>query len=35
MTQPDWLGWVVRLQAIAQAGLELTDGPPELPPDLD
>jgi ADP-ribose pyrophosphatase YjhB (NUDIX family) len=27
VTQPDWLGWVVRLQAIAQAGLELTDGP--------
>jgi len=25
--QPDWLGWVARLQAIAQAGLELTDGP--------
>jgi len=24
--QPDWLGWVTRLQAIAQAGLELTDG---------
>jgi ADP-ribose pyrophosphatase YjhB (NUDIX family) len=24
--QPDWLGWVGRLQAIAQAGLELTDG---------
>jgi hypothetical protein len=24
--QPDWLGWVARLQAIAQAGLELTDG---------
>jgi ADP-ribose pyrophosphatase YjhB (NUDIX family) len=23
---PDWLGWVARLQAIAQAGLELTDG---------
>ncbi len=27
MTQPDWLGWVARLRAIAQAGLELTDGP--------
>jgi ADP-ribose pyrophosphatase YjhB (NUDIX family) len=26
VTQPDWLGWVARLQAIAQAGLELTDG---------
>jgi ADP-ribose pyrophosphatase YjhB (NUDIX family) len=25
--QPDWLGWVARLQAIAQAGLELTEGP--------
>jgi ADP-ribose pyrophosphatase YjhB (NUDIX family) len=25
-TQPDWLGWVTRLQAIAQAGLELSDG---------
>ena len=25
-SQPDWLGWVGRLQAIAQAGLELTDG---------
>jgi ADP-ribose pyrophosphatase YjhB (NUDIX family) len=24
--QSDWLGWVGRLQAIAQAGLELTDG---------
>jgi ADP-ribose pyrophosphatase YjhB (NUDIX family) len=24
--QPDWLGWVARLQAIAQAGLELTEG---------
>jgi ADP-ribose pyrophosphatase YjhB (NUDIX family) len=24
--EPDWLGWVARLQAIAQAGLELTDG---------
>jgi ADP-ribose pyrophosphatase YjhB (NUDIX family) len=23
---PDWLGWVARLQAIAQAGLELTEG---------
>jgi ADP-ribose pyrophosphatase YjhB (NUDIX family) len=27
VTQPDWLGWVARLQAIAQAGLEHTDGP--------
>jgi ADP-ribose pyrophosphatase YjhB (NUDIX family) len=27
VTRPDWLGWVARLQAIAQAGLELTDGP--------
>jgi ADP-ribose pyrophosphatase YjhB (NUDIX family) len=27
VTQPHWLGWVVRLQAIAQAGLELSDGP--------
>ena len=27
MSQPDWLGWVARLQAIAQAGLELSDGP--------
>ena len=27
MSQQDWLGWVARLQAIAQAGLELTDGP--------
>jgi ADP-ribose pyrophosphatase YjhB (NUDIX family) len=27
VTQPDWLAWVTRLQAIAQAGLELTDGP--------
>ena len=26
MSQQDWLGWVERLQAIAQAGLELTDG---------
>ena len=26
MTQPDGLGWVARLRAIAQAGLELTDG---------
>jgi ADP-ribose pyrophosphatase YjhB (NUDIX family) len=25
--QRDWLGWVARLQAIAQAGLELSDGP--------
>ena len=25
--QQDWLGWVARLQAIAQAGLELSDGP--------
>jgi ADP-ribose pyrophosphatase YjhB (NUDIX family) len=24
--QPDWLGWVARLQAIAQAGLELSEG---------
>ena len=30
MTQPDWLGWVARLQAIAQAGLELSDGPYDL-----
>jgi ADP-ribose pyrophosphatase YjhB (NUDIX family) len=27
VTEQDWLGWVVRLQALAQAGLELTDGP--------
>jgi ADP-ribose pyrophosphatase YjhB (NUDIX family) len=27
VTQQDWLGWVARLQAIAQAGLELSDGP--------
>jgi ADP-ribose pyrophosphatase YjhB (NUDIX family) len=27
VTQPDWLGWVARLQAIAQAGLQFTDGP--------
>ena len=27
MSQQDWLGWVERLQAIAQAGLELSDGP--------
>jgi ADP-ribose pyrophosphatase YjhB (NUDIX family) len=27
VSQPDWLGWVARLQAIAQAGLELSDGP--------
>ena len=27
MSQQDWLGWVARLQAIAQAGLELSDGP--------
>jgi ADP-ribose pyrophosphatase YjhB (NUDIX family) len=27
VSQSEWLGWVVRLQAIAQAGLELTDGP--------
>jgi ADP-ribose pyrophosphatase YjhB (NUDIX family) len=27
VSQPDWPGWVARLQAIAQAGLELTDGP--------
>ena len=26
MLQPDWLGWVARLQAIAQAGLELSEG---------
>ena len=26
MTQPDWLGWVARRPAMAQAGLELTDG---------
>ena len=30
MFQPDWLGWVARLQAIAQAGLELSDGPYDL-----
>ena len=30
MSQPDWLGWVARLQAIAQAGLELSDGPYDL-----
>jgi ADP-ribose pyrophosphatase YjhB (NUDIX family) len=30
VTQPDWLGWVARLQAIAQAGLELSDGPYDL-----
>jgi ADP-ribose pyrophosphatase YjhB (NUDIX family) len=30
VTRPDWLGWVVRLQAIAQAGLELSDGPYDL-----
>ena len=30
MTGPDWLGWVVRLQGIAQAGLELSDGPYDL-----
>ena len=30
MTRPDWLGWVVRLQGIAQAGLELSDGPYDL-----
>jgi ADP-ribose pyrophosphatase YjhB (NUDIX family) len=28
--QPDWLGWVARLQAIAQAGLEHSDGPFDL-----
>jgi ADP-ribose pyrophosphatase YjhB (NUDIX family) len=28
--RPDWLGWVARLQAIAQAGLELSDGPYDL-----
>jgi ADP-ribose pyrophosphatase YjhB (NUDIX family) len=27
VSQQDWLGWVERLQAIAQAGLELSDGP--------
>ena len=27
MSQQDWPGWVERLQAIAQAGLELSDGP--------
>ena len=27
MTQPDWLGWVARLQAIAQAGLQFSEGP--------
>jgi ADP-ribose pyrophosphatase YjhB (NUDIX family) len=27
VSQQDWLGWVARLQAIAQAGLELSDGP--------
>ena len=27
MSQQDWLSWVERLQAIAQAGLELSDGP--------
>jgi ADP-ribose pyrophosphatase YjhB (NUDIX family) len=27
VTQPDWLGWVARLQAIAQAGLQYTEGP--------
>jgi ADP-ribose pyrophosphatase YjhB (NUDIX family) len=27
VSQPAWLDWVTRLQAIAQAGLELTDGP--------
>jgi len=27
VTQPGWLGWVARLQAIAQAGLQFTDGP--------
>jgi len=30
VTQPDWLGWEARLQAIAQAGLELSDGPYDL-----
>jgi ADP-ribose pyrophosphatase YjhB (NUDIX family) len=30
VSQPDWLGWVARLQAIAQAGLELSDGPYDL-----
>jgi ADP-ribose pyrophosphatase YjhB (NUDIX family) len=27
VTQSDWLGWVARLQAIAQAGLQYTEGP--------
>jgi ADP-ribose pyrophosphatase YjhB (NUDIX family) len=27
VSQQDWLGWVERLQAIAQAGLEMSDGP--------
>jgi ADP-ribose pyrophosphatase YjhB (NUDIX family) len=27
VSQQDWPGWVERLQAIAQAGLELSDGP--------
>jgi ADP-ribose pyrophosphatase YjhB (NUDIX family) len=27
VSRQDWLGWVARLQAIAQAGLELSDGP--------
>jgi hypothetical protein len=26
VSQPDWPGWVARLQAIAQAGLELSEG---------
>jgi ADP-ribose pyrophosphatase YjhB (NUDIX family) len=30
VSQPDWLGWVIRLQGIAQAGLELSDGPYDL-----
>jgi ADP-ribose pyrophosphatase YjhB (NUDIX family) len=28
--QPNWLDWVARLQAIAQAGLEHSDGPYDL-----
>ena len=27
VTEASWVGWVARLQAIAEAGLELTDGP--------
>jgi ADP-ribose pyrophosphatase YjhB (NUDIX family) len=30
VTRADWVGWVSRLQAIAQAGLELSDGPYDL-----